>query len=215
MASVDFKLYMVTDRHQTAGRPLPEVIELAAKAGVPAVQFREKDLSLRAQFDLAAEIKEITSAYGVKLLVNDRVDLCLALDAAGVHLPSSGLPIPVARMLLGKEKLIGVSCHSSDEVKNAERCGADFAVLGPVFDTPSKRPYGVPLSLDYFRKTRSETNLPLFAIGGIGFEELKMVFSVGADGVAMISAISTASDIKARSRKLLQGIDSFSVSTRS
>lgn len=207
MALVDFKLYMIGDRHQTGSRSLSQVVQAAAEAGVSAIQFREKDLPLRAQFDLAQKIKKATEKQGVRLLVNDRVDLCLALDAAGVHLPSKGLPIGLARRLLGKKKLIAVSCHSLEEVKKAEQAGADFAVLGPIYDTPSKRPYGAPLTLPYFSQVKSETEIPLFAIGGIGLEQLGDVFSAGADGVAMISGISAVEDVGRQCRRLLKEIN--------
>lgn len=207
MASVDFKLYMIGDRHQTGSRSLCQVVQAAAEAGVSAIQFREKDLPLRAQFDLAQKIKKITEKLGVRLLVNDRVDLCLALDAAGVHLPSFGLPLDVARRLLGKKKLIAISCHSLEEVKKAEQDGADFAVLGPIYDTPSKRLYGAPLTLSYFRRAKSETDIPLFAIGGIKLEHLGDIFSAGADGVAMISGISAAEDVGKQCRRLLKEIN--------
>jgi len=204
MSPIDFKLYMITDRHQTAGRSLLQVIEAAASAGIPAIQFREKDLLQRAQFELSCAVKKITDAHGVRLMINDRVDLCLALDAAGVHLPSRGTPADVARALLGPKKLIAVSCHSIQEVQKAESLGADFAVLGPIYDTPSKRPYGAPLGLDYFKNAKRETTIPLFAIGGITQSRCSEVFSVGAAGVAMISQISSAAHVTRRCRELLQ-----------
>src|SRR5581483_1483921 len=103
MPAVDFKLYLIGDRNQTVGRPLPEIIREAGRAGVSAVQFREKDLSPRDQLALASQIATVTKALGMKLLINDRIDLCLALDAEGVHLPSSGFPIGVARRMLGQK----------------------------------------------------------------------------------------------------------------
>ncbi len=207
MASVDFKLYMISGRHQTQGRSLIDVLQAAAEAGVSAVQFREKDLSMHDQYTLAKQVQEITKKFGVKLLINDRIDLCLAINADGIHLPSSGLPIKTVRGLLGPEKLIAVSCHSEKEVEAAEYSGADFAVLGPVFDTPSKRPFGPPLTLDTFQKIKSRhPKLPLFAIGGIHLSKIRDVFSAGADGIAMISAISMANDIHATTRHILDEI---------
>ncbi len=206
MTPLNFKLYMITDRHQTADRPLLQVIEAAASAGVSVIQFREKDLSPRKQFDLAVKIKKITDHYGVSLMINDRVDLCLALDAAGVHLPSRGLSVDIARSLVGPEKLIAISCHSLSELKQAELLGADFAVLGPVYDTPSKRAYGAPLSLAIVKQAVSEIQIPLFAIGGINQGRLADVFLAGADGVAMISEISMADDIQARCRSLVEDL---------
>ena len=206
MPAVDFKLYLIGDRNQTAGRPLSHIIREAGEAGISAVQFREKDLSLRHQLQLASEISAVTKRLGMKLLINDRIDLCLVLGAEGVHLSSSGFPVGVARNLLGAEKWIGVSCHSLEEVHRAEGEGADFAVLGPVYETPSKRRYGAPLGLDYFKGVREATSLPLFAIGGVSQGRLKEVFEAGADGVAMISTLVSAKDVFRRSRALLDEI---------
>lgn len=207
MPAVDFKLYLIGDRNQTVGRPLSQIIRKAGEAGVTAVQFREKDLPLRNQLQLASEIAAVTKQLGMKLLINDRIDLCLALDAEGVHLPSSGLPVGAARKILGEKKWIGVSCHSLEDVQRSEAEGADFAVLGPVYDTLSKRPYGAPLGLDYFKKAKEATAIPLFAIGGITQNRLKEIFAAGADGVAMISTIVAAKDVFERSRALLDEIN--------
>lgn len=204
MTSLDFKLYMITDRHQTAGRPLLQVIEAAVLSGISVIQFREKDLSPRKQFDLAVKVKKVTDHYGVSLMINDRVDLCLALDAAGVHLPSTGLSVGLVRALVGPDKRIAVSCHSILELKQAEALGADFAVFGPIYDTPSKRPYGAALGLSVLKQAVLEVQMPFFAIGGINQSRLADIFSAGADGVAMISEISTADDIQARCRSLVQ-----------
>lgn len=210
MRPFPFKLYLIGDRHQTGGRPLPQVIREAGKAGVQAVQFREKDLSLRAQFDLASAIREVTNQFGMKLLINGRIDLCLAIDADGVHLPINGFPIGMARKILGRKKLIALSCHNSKDVKKGEIEGADFAVLGPVYDTPSKRPYGSPIGLHTFERIKKTCSIPLFAIGGIDQDRIKAVFGTGADGVAMVSTIVSAKDVANRCRDILEDIEQFS-----
>lgn len=206
MPSIDFKVYLISDRTKTLGRPLSQVIEEAGRAGVTAVQFREKDLTLREQLELVSEIRAIAKQHKMQLFVNDRIDLCLALDAEGVHLPSSGLPVTVAREILGGGKLIGVSCHSLEEVQRAEWEGADFAVLGPVYDTPSKRSYGLPLGVEFFKKVRRSTTIPLFAIGGVDRAKLKEVFDAGADGVALISAILSSPDVYRECQGLIDEI---------
>jgi len=203
MPSIDFKIYLIGDRTKTLERPLSQVIAEAGRAGVTAMQFREKDLSLHEQLQLAAEIRSVAKQYKMQFFVNDRVDLCLALDAEGVHLPASGLPVAVAREMLGGSKLIGVSCHSLEEVQRAEWEGADFAVLGPVYDTPSKRPYGRPLGIDLFSKVRRCTTLPLFAIGGVNRSKLKEVLDAGADGIALISAILSSPDVYRECQQLI------------
>jgi thiamine-phosphate pyrophosphorylase len=210
MITIDFKFYLIADRHQTAGRPLPDIIAEAGKAGVQAVQFREKDLPLREQLALATEIQKITKQYGMQLFINDRVDLCLAIDADGVHLPSTGLPIAIARKMLGPQKGIGVSCHSLDDVMRAETEGAYFALLGPIYDTPSKRPYGSPLGIDYFRKVKQSTSIPLFAIGGIQESLLTEVLGAGAYGVAMVSTVMSAENVREKCREILKKINPIS-----
>ncbi len=213
MPTLPFKLYLIGNRHQTGGRPLTQVIREAGKAGVQAVQFREKDLSLQAQFELASKIQKITKTLGMKLFINGRIDLCLALDADGVHLPVKGFPIEAARKILGKKKTIILSCHKYEDVKKGETEGADFAVLGPVYDTPSKRSYGLPLGLKAFKEVKKNCSIPLFAIGGIDRTRLKAVFEAGADGVAMISAIVSANDVEKKSRSILENIAQFSKPT--
>lgn len=206
MPSIDFKVYLISDRTKTLGRPLSQVIGEAGRAGIAAVQFREKDLTLREQFEFASEIRSIAKQHKMQFFVNDRVDLCLALDAEGVHLPSSGFPVTVAREILGGSKLIGVSCHSMEEVQRAEWEGADFALLGPVYDTPSKRAYGLPLGIDVFKKVRRSAAIPLFAIGGVDRSKLKEVIDAGADGVAVVSAILSSPDVYRECRQLIDEI---------
>ncbi len=191
-----FNFLLITDRNKTRGRPLTDIIREAGEAGVRAVQLREKDLSLREQMQMAIGIQKVTQQFGMKLFINDRVDLCLAIDADGVHLPSTGLPIAIARKMLGAEKIIGVSCHALQDVLRAESEGADYAVLGPVYDTPSKREYGKPLGIDYFKKVREATIIPLFAVGGIKAGNLEGVMQSGADGVAMISEVMAANHVR-------------------
>ncbi|MFQ5779734.1 MAG: thiamine phosphate synthase [Nitrospiria bacterium] len=206
MPQVHFQLYLITDRSQAGDRSLSDVIRQAARGGISAVQFREKDLPLRVRFQLASEVQAITKQYGMKFLINDRIDLCLALDADGVHLPSSGLPVGVARKILGMDKWIGVSCHSLEEVQRGENEGADFGLLGPIYDTPSKRPYGPPLGPERFREIKKATSIPLFAVGGIDLCRLEEIFSAGADGIAVISAIGSSDDVLKRSRLFLEEI---------
>jgi thiamine-phosphate pyrophosphorylase len=142
--SPSFNLYLVSDRTQTGGRDLLWVLERALEGGVNAVQLREKDLSGRDLLELATKTRTLCERYGAPLFINDRIDVALAVDAAGVQLGKASLPIEVARTLLGPDKLIGASIHSPEEVRDAKSAGADFFVFGPVYFTPSKASFGAP-----------------------------------------------------------------------
>ena len=189
------RLYLLTDRHNTSQRPISSVISQAVDAGVRMVQIREKDLDTRPLIDLVQNLIPLIKRHQGKVLVNDRIDLAMALDADGVHLRSDGLPLPRARRMLGNEKLIGISTHSIREVRYAEKEGADFVVLGPIFETPSKRMYGPPLGLHALETACRASRLPIFAIGGINPKHVASVMSSGAYGIAVISAILQAPNI--------------------
>lgn len=197
------RLYLVTDRHQTNGRPLIDVVQAALEGGVDAVQLREKDLPGRPMLELALRLRKLTAEHSARLFVNDRVDVAIACDADGVHLPASSFRIAETRQLLGGEKLIGVSTHDPDEVPAAAREGADFAVFGPVYETPSKRSYGPPRGLETLARAAAATpKLPLLAIGGIQPERVNSVLSRGAQGVAVIRAVLAAENPAAVAREL-------------
>ncbi|MEK6716652.1 MAG: thiamine phosphate synthase [candidate division NC10 bacterium] len=196
----------MTDRHQTGGRDLLEVVGQALRAGVRAVQLREKDLTTRDLYHLAGKLLAVTREAGAALLINDRVDVAMALPADGVHLTRRSLPPKEARELLGPARLIGISCHSLAEVREAVDGGADFVVLGPIFETPSKMPYGAPLTTALLQQARAATTLPVLAIGGINPARVPEVMAAGADGVAVISAVMAAADFGAAASELLAAV---------
>jgi thiamine-phosphate pyrophosphorylase len=196
------RLYFVTDRKQTAGRPLVDIVHAALDGGVRAVQLREKDLEAGELYHLAMQVRRVTERYEARLLINDRLDVALAVGADGVHLGQTSFPVVTARRMLGSSKLIGVSTHSPAEITAA--VGADFVVFGPVYFTPSKAAYGEPQGLDRLREAVTQSPVPVFAIGGINVERLPDVLTTGAYGVAMISAISAAADPVQATRNLLQ-----------
>jgi len=204
--SFDSDLYVVTDRHLTGGRALCQVVEEALRGGARAVQLREKDLPPRELYPLALEMRQLTQAYGARLLINDRVDVALAVGADGVHLTTTSLAADIARQLLGPDRLIGVSTHSCAEAQAAAEGGADFLVFGPVFFTPSKAAYGQPVGLDALRAVRAVVNSPILAIGGIKAANLEQVIGAGADGIAVISAIISADDPASATRNLLAAL---------
>ena len=212
--SPGFRLYLVTDRQQTAGRPLIEVIATALRGGLQraerlpaheaslAVQLREKDLSARELYDLGARLQAVLNPFQVPLLINDRIDVALALDAAGVHLAGHSLPTRTARRVLGPDKLLGVSTHSLDAARQATEEGADFVVFGPVFATPSKLAYGPPQGLPQLAAVVREVPIPVLGIGGITPANLPQVRQTGAHGVAMIRAVLAAPDPRAAAQDL-------------
>jgi thiamine-phosphate pyrophosphorylase len=193
-ARINFRLYIVTDRHEAAGRELEAIVAAAAQGGAGAIQLREKDLSARDLYALGARLQAALAPYGVPLLINDRLDVALALDAAGVHLAGHSLPTAIARRVLGAEKLLGVSTHSVEEARCAAEDGADFIVFGPVFTTPSKVAYGPPQGLQHLSTVVRAVRIPVIAIGGIDHTNLPQVVQAGAYGVAMIRAVLAAPD---------------------
>ena len=196
------RLYVVTDRQQTAGRSLEEVIASAARGGAGMVQLREKDLSARELLALGNRLQHVLAPYGIPLLINDRLDVAQALDAAGVHLAGHSLPTAQARRVLGPDKLIGVSTHSMEQAQDARDGGADFIVFGPVFTTPSKVAYGPPQGLQQLAHIVQSVDLPVLAIGGINVTNLPSVLQEGAHGVAMIRAVLEAADPDEATRQL-------------
>jgi thiamine-phosphate pyrophosphorylase len=206
MPRVDSPLYLVTDRHQTGGRPLVPLIEQAVTGGLRAVQLRERDLATRDLLALAQELHASLRARGVRLLINDRVDIVLALGADGVHLRADSLPVVAARRLLGPDRVIGVSAHSADDVVRAESDGADFAVLGPVYETPSKRQHGEPIGLRMLEEASRRCKIPVLAIGGITVARVAEVKRAGAYGVAVVSAILSAASVESVTRQFLDAL---------
>jgi thiamine-phosphate pyrophosphorylase len=193
--AVDFKVYLITDRKQTKV-PLPEAVRLALKGGVQAVQLREKDLPVRGLLALARELRVLTTEYGSKLFINDRVDVAVAVEADGVHLGHQSMPPEAVRRIVGDGMLIGVSTHNVEEARAAEAGGADFITFGPVFNTPSKASFGKPVGLEYLKSVKKSIHIPFFGLGGIKSGNISQVLDCGAIGVAMISEIFGSYDIQ-------------------
>jgi thiamine-phosphate pyrophosphorylase len=207
------RLYLITDRHATAGGPLAGVVAQAlrgvAGSGLPpgdvAVQLRETDLSGRALTELARELRAVTAAAGVALYINDRIDVALAVGADGVHLGGGSLGVAAAARIAGR-LAIAVSVHAPSEVAaltNAAGGRVSFALLGPVFDTPSKRPFGSPLGVAAIAEAAG-ARLPVVAVGGIGPDRVRAVLAAGAHGVACIRAVMAAPDPAGAARTFCQ-----------
>lgn len=197
-------LYLISDRRQIAAdRHLFDVVEELLQAGVRMLQLREKDLSAADLYPLATKFRTLTRKYDCALLINDRVDLALAVDADGVHLGSHSLPPQAARKLLGPEKLIGVSTHTPQEILTATEQGADFVTFGPVFFTPSKASYGDPVGLDKLQQACAKSAIPVYALGGVKLKNCSAVKQTGTAGIALISALLCAENPSDSCRKLL------------
>lgn len=197
---VDFNLYLVTDRKLVTGKPLEAAVTEALKGGVRAVQLREKDLGTRDLLRLAYQLRDLTLKYDARLFINDRVDIAIAVDADGVHLGQKSMPPFAVRRLSGK-LIIGVSAHNLKEARAGEQAGADFITLGPIYETPSKLKYGRPIGLEALREAAGEVSVPVFAIGGIKTDNLREVLDAGAEGVAVISSILAAKNIRTAAAK--------------
>jgi thiamine-phosphate pyrophosphorylase len=202
--SPDFDLYLITDRRETRGRDLLAVVEQALDGGARAVQLREKDLAGRELFILAEKTKTLCARHGASFFINDRIDVALAVDADGVQLGSSSMPIDAARKLMGDKRLIGASTHSMKEALAAEEGGADFILFGPIYFTPSKAAYGNPQGLERLQEVVEKISLPVYAIGGINPENAAAIKKTGARGVALISAVMSAEAPRTASKKLLR-----------
>lgn len=201
---LDLTLYVITDRKLSLGRANIEVVAKALEAGASVIQLREKDISDREFYLEGLKIKPLVRSYGRVFLVNDRVDIAQALDADGVHLGQEDLHLPVARRVLGKGKIIGISVRSVEEAKRAVREGADYLAVSGVFPTETKKDVGETLGVEGVRRIRKAVDLPLVGIGGISSHNAAEVIRAGADGVAVVSAVTMAPDIIAACRELLE-----------
>ena len=183
---LDFVL--ITDR-KVCGKKLTDIIEQAIDGGVGTVQLREKDLNTGDLFNLAKEIREITERKGANLIINDRVDIAIAVDADGVHLGWQSLEIDTVRRMIGQDKIIGFSAHSLEEAERAENSGADYISISPIFNTANKDYFIKPLGVGEIGKIKEHINIPVIALGGINENNIDKVLKNGADGIAVISAI--------------------------
>ena len=185
-------LTLVTDRAQTGGRDLVTVVSECLAAGLPAVQVREKDLSARDLAVLCRRLRNLTRDTGALLIVNDRVDVALAVGADAVQRTGTSLEVKDIRDIAERRLRIGASVHSLESAVDAERQGADWVVYGPVYDTPSKRAYGAPQGLERLAEVVRSVKIPVLAIGGVTPERVPEVIAAGARGVAVISGILAA-----------------------
>jgi len=189
------------------GRTLEEAVTEALEGGLKALQLREKELETRGLLDLALRLRALTAAHGARLFINDRVDVALAAQADGVHLATTSMPVEAVRRVAGHRLMIGVSTHNMDEALRAESGGADFITFGPVFDTPSKKPFGPPVGQGALKAVAGALSIPVFALGGVRLDRVRGLRGQGAAGVALITDILAAPNITERTRAFLRELE--------
>jgi thiamine-phosphate pyrophosphorylase len=194
LQNIDYSLYLVTDRGLAKGRSTLEIVKAAVAGGVTCVQLREKDCSTREFIWQAFEIKDFLKARGVPLIINDRVDVAQAVEADGVHLGQTDMPLEIAKKILGGSMIIGISAESLEDALEAEKGGADYLGVSPIFATPTKTDTAPPLGLEGLRSIRKAVKIPLVGIGGLNRQNSAAVIQSGGDGVAVVSAIVAAAD---------------------
>jgi thiamine-phosphate pyrophosphorylase len=200
-----YEVYLVTDKKAGRGRDIIEIVKQAVKGGVTIVQLREKELNTRQYVERATALKKILKPYNVPLIINDRVDIALAVDADGVHIGQNDMPLVLVRKIVPGNMIIGLSVETIQQVREAEELDVDYLGVSPVFSTPTKTDFDVkPWGLEGLRKAREVSKHILVGIGGINAENAEDVIKAGADGIAVVSGICSADNPEAASRKLLQ-----------
>lgn len=196
------RLYLVTNRYQDSVESFLAKVETACRSGVTIVQLREKNLTTNQYYQLAKQVKEITDAYQVPLIIDDRLDVCLAVDAAGLHIGDDELPVSVARQVLGPEKILGVTAKTVKRALEAEKSGADYLGTGDIFPTTTKE--NAPITLISTLKTICQTvAIPIVAIGGLTSENIDQLMGTGIAGVAVVRDLMQAEDIEAKTQAFL------------
>jgi thiamine-phosphate pyrophosphorylase len=206
----DIDLYFITDSRLTR-RTVLEDVESAVSAGVKIIQYREKDLNTREMIDEAKKIGHLCRKKNALFIINDRVDIALAVDADGVHLGNEDMLYRDARGLLGDKKIIGLTVHDAGEAMESERIGADYIGISPIFKTITKPDAGAPSGIRLIKHIKKAVKIPFVAIGGINLENIKSVLEAGARSIAVISAIVTRDDVKKECKKFREVIISDSI----
>lgn len=204
MGIIDYSLYLLTDRDMLMGRDLLSEVRKAVKGGVSMVQLREKNCSSREFYNLALTLKTELAKMHVPLIINDRLDIALAVDADGLHIGQNDIPINIARKFLSSDKILGLSVNNLEQAKKGEFQGASYLGAGPVFYTSSKKDIDNPTGLKFLETLKRQIKIPVIAIGGINHENIQEVKKTGTDGVAVISAILSANDCEKASQRMIQ-----------
>ncbi|SUY44945.1 thiamin-phosphate pyrophosphorylase [Clostridium putrefaciens] len=198
---VNYKLYLVTDRDLLKNTDLYAAVEEAIKGGVTLVQLREKDLTTLEFYNTALNIKKVTDKYNIPLIINDRMDIALAVNASGVHIGQKDMPCTIARKILGNDKILGVSATTLSQAIKAEKEGADYIGVGAIFHTSTKQD-AKPVSIDMLKEIKETLSIPVVAIGGITIKNIHQLDSSNIDGIAVVSDILGKEDIRLASENL-------------
>jgi thiamine-phosphate pyrophosphorylase len=204
---MDYTLYVVTDANLSRGRSHREVVEAAILGGVTVVQYREKNASTRQMIDEALELRDLCRRYGVPFIVDDRVDVALAVEADGVHVGQDDMPASLARRLIGHDKILGVSAEDTEQALAAQADGADYIGASPIFATPTKPDAPPPMGVAGLLQIARACPLPIVAIGGLNATNAGSMIRAGAAGVAVVSTIVGADDVQTAARELRHVID--------
>lgn len=206
---LDFRLYAITDERFHPGRKLLDVMEEALQGGADIIQLRDKTATKRELLHKARALRKLTRRYGALLIINDHVDIALAADADGVHLGQDDLPLAEARSILGSDKIIGISTHNIEQAREAERGGADYIGVGPVFPTQTKADVTDPVTVKYVREAAAEIRIPFVAIGGIKLHNVEEVLAAGARRICAVSEIVGSSHVKETCEQFLKMMDRY------
>ena len=199
--NIDYTLYLVTDRKLMSSSSVEESVEKAIIGGCTLVQLREKEISSLDFFSTAQRVKEITDKYKIPLIINDRVDIALAVNAAGVHIGQEDIPAAIVRNVIGQEKLMGVSASTLKEAIDAQEAGADYLGVGAMFSTDTKKEAKLT-SIEELCKIRKNIAIPIVVIGGINKNTIPLLSKTGIDGIAVVSAIISQPDIEKAATKI-------------
>jgi thiamine-phosphate pyrophosphorylase len=205
---VDYALYVIVQEEFSRGRLLVEVTGAAIAGGATVIQLRDKESSTRRLVEIGRELRRLTQEKEATFIINDRVDVALAVQADGVHLGQEDLPVAATRQILGKEKIIGVSAHTLEQAGQAQQQGADYIGVGPIFETQTKDVGYSPVGIKFLRLVAKEVEIPKVAIGGITAQNAFEIVSAGADGVAVVTAVVAAPDITAAASVLRAEVES-------
>ncbi|MCL5798078.1 MAG: thiamine phosphate synthase [Patescibacteria group bacterium] len=200
--NIDYSLYLVTDKNLAGKKSVLSIVALAIEGGVTIVQYREKNASTRLMIEEGRALHKITTKAGIPLIIDDRIDVALAIDAEGVHVGQSDMPANIVRQIIGQEKILGVTASNVVEAKKAVKDGADYLGVSDIFGSTTKTDTGKPVGIGMLKKIKKVVKIPIVGIGGVTLENANQVIRARADGIAVISAVFLVNEPKLAAEKL-------------